>query len=202
MMPAMNARRTISSTGELIDQSIYNRLRCRAKAILRQETTDHRLEPTELVHEAFLRMARAPQPVAFRDAHHLLAIATIVMRHILIDSGRSASSPSRHPSVPLGPELEPAIGHATDMLFLHDVLRRLASSDARLHAIVEMRFFLGLNLDEIASELAVSTRTVKREWTAARTWLRRELGRKAERASWPVARPPARVSGAPPGALY
>jgi RNA polymerase sigma factor (TIGR02999 family) len=177
MIQAANAHRTMRPTGELIDQSIYNSLRCRAKAMLRQETADHRLEPTELVHEAFVRMARGPQPVAFHDTHHLLAITTVVMRHILIDNGRSAGSPNRWRPVPLDPELELFTSQAGDMLFLHDILRRLAVCDARLHAIVKMRFFLGLNLEEIASELSVSTRTVKRDWTAARTWLRRELGR-------------------------
>ncbi len=158
-----------------IDPSVYNRLRCRAKAMLRHETTDHRFEPTELVHEAFVRMAGARRPVSVHDTRHLLAVATIVMRHILIDSGRSANSPGRHPPVPLDPGEEPLGSPATDMLFLHVVLQRLAAWDARLHAIVQMRFFLGLNLKEIASELSISTRTVKRDWTTARTWLRREL---------------------------
>jgi RNA polymerase sigma-70 factor, ECF subfamily len=176
--------RVAASTGtsniglaEIIDESMYQRLRSRANTILQRETYKHRLEPDDLVQEAFLRIARREAPLRFHDRAHLLAVATIVMRCILIDYARSASSPRRWRCVTLDSEPQLPTESADDAFVIHDALQRLATRDARLYWIVEMRFFWGLGVEEVASALSISSRTVKRQWTAARVWLRTELGK-------------------------
>ena len=159
----------------IMDEPVYKRLHRRAKAILRNEHSDHRMEPADLVHEAFLRIAKSRVPAALNDRVHFLAVATIVMRHVLIDHARSAKSPRRFKCVPLDHEMPLATEFSRDALPLRHALERLASREARLYRIVEMRFFWGLDIEEIASELCISSRTVKRHWTVARGLLRREL---------------------------
>ena len=164
---------------DMMDESIYERLHCRAKAMLRNEACGHCLEPADLVHEAFLRIARSHVPIPLHDRVHLMAVATIVMRHILIDYSRSPKSPWRFKVIPLDCELPISTPAPGNDLPLHDALQRLANCEERLYRIVEMRFFWGLGIEEIAATLSVSSRTVKRHWTAARVWLRRELDRSA-----------------------
>jgi RNA polymerase sigma-70 factor, ECF subfamily len=159
----------------MMDESIYKRLHRRAKAILRNEVADHRMEPADLVHEAFLRIAKSRAPIALNDRVHFLAVATIVMRHILIDHARSANSPRRFKCVPIDSEMPLSTTPSAEALPLRHALQRLASREARLYRIVEMRFFWGFDIEEIASELSISSRTVKRHWTVARGLLRREL---------------------------
>jgi RNA polymerase sigma factor (TIGR02999 family) len=165
----------VSSPG--IDESIYQRLRCRARAMLRKETAGHRLEPADLVHEAFLRIAKSRIPVRFQDDGHLVAVATLVMRHILVDQARSETHPGRSRCVPLDLEFPTPSAAADQEQPLNRALERLAACAARPYRVVQLRFFWGLDMDEIASALSVSTRTVKRDWTVARGWLRRELCR-------------------------
>ena len=159
-----------------IDDSIYQRLRVRARAMLRKETPGHRLEPADLVHEAFLRIAKSRIPVRFQDDAHLIAVATLVMRHILVDHARSQTHSGRSRCVPLDLELPTAAPDAGHEQPLNRALERLAARAARPYRVVQLRFFWGLDMEEIASALSVSTRTVKRDWTVARGWLRRELG--------------------------
>ena len=89
----------------MMDESIYKRLHRRAKTILRNEFADHRMEPADLVHEAFLRIAKSQVPIALNDRIHFLAVATIVMRHILIDHARSAKSSRRFQCIPIHSEM-------------------------------------------------------------------------------------------------
>jgi RNA polymerase sigma factor (TIGR02999 family) len=140
---------------------------------LRHEAKGHPFEPADLVHEAFLRIARSALPVRLQSTTHLLALVTLVMRRILVDDSRSAKS-ARAKSVPLESDDLPT-RPATDDLVIRDALSRLADCEDRLFRIVEMRFFGGFDIDEIASALDISSRTVKRGWIAARERLQEML---------------------------
>jgi RNA polymerase sigma factor (TIGR02999 family) len=160
----------------MLDNATYRRLLGRAGSILRREGAGHGMEAADLVHEAFLRISRSDPPVRFQDAAHLVAVGTTVMRRILIDYSRSSESPKRNRRVALDSEMGVPAEFGEDTMLLYGVLDRLASCDARRYRIVHMRFFSGLGVDEIASALAISSRTVKRDWVSARGWLRREFG--------------------------
>lgn len=186
-VPAPNSTQHIGAVAEMMDESVYRRLRCQATAILRRETSGHSLEPDDLAHEAFLRIARSHTPIRFQGDSHFLAVATVVMRRILIDRARGANSPSRSRCVPLDSDLQLSAQTDTGSGPLHDALRCMASYNARLYRIVEMRFFWGLGIEEVASALSISSRTVKRDWTVARGWLRRELFRPPRHRARPLA---------------
>ena len=160
---------------ELMDPCVYESLCGLARNILRREVSTHQFEPTDLVHEAFLRMAQSRTPIEFQDQGHVMAITTITMRRILIDNARSANSAARFLFVPIESQTEVSVRPVFETLVIHDILERLETSNERLYQVVQMRFFLGLSNSEMASILSVSTRTVKRDWTSARVWLRREL---------------------------
>ncbi|HLK70252.1 MAG TPA: ECF-type sigma factor [Bryobacteraceae bacterium] len=173
-MATRGANTCLGTLTEALDESIYNRLRARAEVILRREGRDHKLEADDLLHEAFVRIARSVEPICFQDETHLLAVVTLTMRRILIDQYRSASSPRKFTSVPLDNALaqtEPS----RESIPVRDVLRRLAAADPKRYRVVEMRIFWGLGVEEIASMLSISSRTVKRDWVVARIWLQREL---------------------------
>jgi RNA polymerase sigma factor (TIGR02999 family) len=160
-----------------MSDSVYRRLCLRAKAILRRETADHRLEPADLLHEALLRIDKSHTPVHLQDESHLLALATLVMRRILIDRTREVDLYLRLRRLPLEPLMQFSEDPNPEVEPLHDALHNMQSSETRLYYIVQMRFFLGFETAEIAKALSVSSRTVKRDWQAARGWLRRELVR-------------------------
>jgi RNA polymerase sigma factor (TIGR02999 family) len=155
----------------------YRQLCLRAAAILRRETADHRLEPADLLHEALLRIDRSHRPVHLQDESHLLALATLVMRRILVDRTRAADLHLRVRCVPLGPAMEFSRDPNPEAEPLHDALDSMHNSETRLYYIVQLRCFLGLETKEIAKALSISSRTVKRDWQTARGWLRRELVR-------------------------
>lgn len=173
--PSPTLEQNMSILAEMLDESVYKKLRRQAAAILRRELSDPSLEPADLAHEAFLRIVLGSAPLQFKDCSHFLALATVVMRHILIDRVRSAKSPARCQWVPLEPDLPLTEDSNAEPWLLQDALRRMRSFDNRLYQIVEMRFFSGLGVTEVASELSISSRHVKREWTVARGWLQREL---------------------------
>jgi len=160
-----------------MSDSIYRQLCLRAKAILRRETAEHRLEPADLLHEALLRIDRSNRPVHLQDESHLFALATLVMRRILIDRTREVDLYLRLRCVPLEPLMQFSERPNPEAEPLHDALHNMRSSETRLYSIVQMRFFLGLETEEIAKALSISSRTVKRDWQTARGWLRRELVR-------------------------
>ncbi len=160
---------------EMVDETVYRRLRLQATAILRHETSCHSLEPSDLAHDAFLRIARSHASTPLQDQPHFLALATIVMRHILIDNARGAKSVARSRCISLDSHMRLSEHPVTEGRPVKDALRRLESCEARLYRIVEMRFFWGLRTEEIASALSISSSTVKRDWTVARGWLRDEL---------------------------
>jgi RNA polymerase sigma-70 factor (ECF subfamily) len=155
-------------------------LRRLARGYLRRERPGHVLQTTALVNEAFVRLV-GWQEVKWQNRAHFIATAAQLMRHILVDiarrRARSADSP-RVLVVDLA-DTEQAVHRSRDVMALDDALRELAEHDPRKSQIVELRFFGGLTLEEIAEVIGVSPVTVSREWAKARAWLRREVSRSA-----------------------
>jgi RNA polymerase sigma-70 factor (ECF subfamily) len=156
---------------------IYPALRQLAARYMRNERGNHTLQPTALVHEAYARLVQQPQ-IPWQSRAHFYATASQLMRYILVDHARSRLAAKRGgflQHVTLDEALVPAMGQTADILALHDALDRLAAFDARQSRIVEMHFFGGLTFEEMALVLHVSERTVKRDWSMARAWLKGEL---------------------------
>lgn len=158
---------------------VYDELRRLAASALRRERPDHTLQPTALVHEAYLRLADEPD-ARWENRAHFLAVAAQAMRRILVDHARGRNALKRGSGESLRPlegiDVEAAGADATiDLLVLDEALARLASLDARQARVVELRFFGGLTVEETAAVTGLSERTVKREWQMARAWLRREM---------------------------
>jgi RNA polymerase sigma factor (TIGR02999 family) len=155
---------------------IYEELRRRADAYLRRERRGHTLQPTALVHETYLRLVG--QDVAWKNRAHFFALASEMMRRILVDHARARKAGKRAGGwtrVELDEAVEISDERDVDLVLLDEALVELSALDARHGQIVELRFFGGLTLEEIAEVLDVSVRTVKRDWTLARTWLYRRL---------------------------
>ena len=175
-----------AATGDSQAQSrlmslVYSELHRLAAHYMRGERPDHTLQPTALVHEAFLKLI-APGEVAWQNRAHFFATAAQAMRRILIDHARQIRSEKRQgqrQEVSLDSALVFTEGQSAELLALDEALDRLHNWDLRQCRIVEMRFFGGLSEEETAAALGVSTRTVKRDWTLAKTWLYRELARRA-----------------------
>jgi RNA polymerase sigma factor (TIGR02999 family) len=157
---------------------VYTRLRELAHQRLRGEPGQHGLNTTALVHEAYLRLVDLPR-VELRDRGHFLALASRVMRHLLVDQARARKAAKRGGGVtPV--ELQEALDLPAEELEivaeLHEALERLEALDPRQSAILEQRYFGGLSLEETAEALGISLATVKRELRSARAWLAAELG--------------------------
>src|SRR5262249_23962649 len=153
-----------------------------AGAYLRNERAGHTLQPTALVHEAYVRLAQLRQ-MEIESRAHLLSLAAQQMRRVLVDHARARGATKRGGDAIRIEFEETSIGGAepdAELLALDRALDALATTDARLGRIVEMRYFGGLTIEETASVLGVSHATVEREWAAARAWLRRALRREAE----------------------
>ncbi|HEY4306749.1 MAG TPA: sigma-70 family RNA polymerase sigma factor [Gemmatimonadaceae bacterium] len=158
---------------------VYSQLRSAAEAALRSERPGHTLQPTALVHEAFLKLVGGG-PIPARDRNHFLSIAARAMRQILVDHARRRSARKRgagETPLPLDfPIAADGRGLAFDELIaLDDALEHLAENSPRLRNVVELRFFGGLNEEQVAETLGVTTRTVQRDWVRARAWLYREV---------------------------
>jgi RNA polymerase sigma factor (TIGR02999 family) len=144
---------------------------------MRRERPDHTLQPTALVHEAFLRMA-GRTPLSVQDRTHFLRAASQAMRRVLVDHARARNAQKRGAAlhVTLDEAVAGAPQTAVDMLALDDALDRLGAAEPRWAQVVELRYFAGLEIPEVAAALGVSPATVKRDWQFARAWLSRELG--------------------------
>ena len=164
--------------GAEIASSLYQELHRMAAGKMRFERGNHTLQPTALVHEAYLRLGNSPDSM-WQDRARVLGLAASVMRHILVDYARAHRAGKRgdgRVQVTLDESLLPsAESSAVDVLAVDEALTRLAEFDARQAQILELHFFAGLTFDEIAGQIGVSTRTVKRDWTMARAWLHQEL---------------------------
>jgi RNA polymerase sigma factor (TIGR02999 family) len=158
---------------------VYQQLRTAAEAVLRSERPGHTLQPTALVHEAYLKLVGGGA-IPARDRGHFLSIAARAMRQILVDHARRRSARKRgHGETPMPlefPIADDGRGLAFDELVaLDDALDHLEANSPRLRSVVELRFFAGLNEEQIAESLGVTTRTVQRDWVRARAWLYREV---------------------------
>jgi RNA polymerase sigma factor (TIGR02999 family) len=156
---------------------VYEELRRIAHYRLRAEQTGHTLETTGLVHEAYLRLVGS-EHLEFESRAHFLAIAAQAMRHILIDSALSRRTQKRGGGVrPLPLDSVPIVAEerSDELLALDEALQRLSAINERQARVVECRYFGGMNIEDTAVALDMSTATVKRDWTLARAWLNREL---------------------------
>ena len=155
-------------------QLVYDELRVMAGRQARRMRAGDSVGPTVLVHEVYLRFAGRSAPSVL-DRGHFIALASRAMRMVLVDHWRRKHSQKRNPHAPSSVDIEqvpaPDPMPAVELLALDDALLELAELDARQARIVELRFFGGLTLDEIAAMLDVSERTVKREWQKARAFL-------------------------------
>lgn len=158
---------------------VYDELRQIASAYLRRERSDHTLQTTALVNEAYLKLINQRE-VGWRDREQFFAVASMLMRRILVDHARRKKSEKRgggrKPS-PLDETLAAFEERAGDMLELDVALDRLAAFDQRKARIVELRFFAGLTMAETAEMIGCPLRTVERDWALARAWLRGEFER-------------------------
>ena len=166
--------------------ALYRELRRLADAAMRAERANHTLQPTALVHEAFLRLAGDAH--RFESRAHFLGIAASVMRRVLVDHARGRNAQKRGGGSTLVTvhdldDLPGPTSEDVDLVVLDEVLSRLAALDARQGQIVELRFFGGLSVEETAEVLAVSPETVKRDWKLAKVWLVREMSRRARDGS-------------------
>jgi RNA polymerase sigma factor (TIGR02999 family) len=159
---------------------VYDELRRLARRYMARERIGHSLQPTALVHEAYVRLADFQQ-LEWKDRVHFFAISSQIMRHVLVDFARARHRRKRGGSrqqvsldecLNLGEHNDPAL------ILLDDALTALRSSDPRKCQVVEMKFFGGLETEEIAEALQVSPVTVLRDWKFAKLWLLREMGSK------------------------
>jgi RNA polymerase sigma-70 factor, ECF subfamily len=162
---------------------LYRELRRLAEAAMRAERANHTLQPTALVHEAFLRLAG--DHGRFQNRAHFLGVAANAMRRVLVDHARGRNAQKRGSGATLVTvtdldELPQPAAEDVDLVVLDDALSRLTALDARQGQIVELRFFGGLSVEETAAVVGVSERTIKREWQLSRAWLRREIARIGE----------------------
>jgi RNA polymerase sigma factor (TIGR02999 family) len=165
-----------ANAAESLVPLIYDDLRALAARYMRNEPADHTLQPTALVHEAFLRLVDTER-VEWRTRAHFMAVAARTMRRILVDHARRRRAIKRGggKKVTLVEGMAFHEQRPLDLVALDDALAALAGIDERQSSVVELRFFGGLGVEEIAEVLDVSTATVKRDWRFARAWLLKEL---------------------------
>ena len=156
---------------------VYEDLRRLAASYLRGERSEHTLQRTALVHEAYLRLADQRQEAAWQNRAHFLGIFARIMRQTLTNYAIARQREKRGGKDPMERALEFYDQRKIDVTVLDAALRDLERLDPRQGQIVELRFFGGLTVAEIASVMGISPATVKREWTTAKVWLRRELSR-------------------------
>ena len=176
--PFANATLTDGSDSGELSAATYEKLRRLAADYLRSERPDHTLQATALLHEAFLRVLKRPDH-AWRNEAHVIAFAARAMRRILISYGVARTRYKRGgPSavkLPLDEALDFCVERDLNIVAVDEALEELELKDPRQAQIVELRFFAGLTVDEIASTLKISRATVKRDWATAKLWLRSRL---------------------------
>ena len=167
--------------GSLLD-AVYRELRELAAQRLRTLAPRDSLQPTELLHEAYLRLSRSPRS-GFESRQHFIGAAALAMRSILVDRARARLTAKRgggRRPIDLA-DLPLAVSRSDeDVLAVDEAIQRLERTDARAAQVVVLRVFLGLGDGEIAQALGVTDRTVRRDWNFAKLWLRRDLGGDAQ----------------------
>ena len=162
---------------------VYDELRRIARHYLQGERTDHTLQSTALVNEAYVRMVAQDFP-EWQNRAHFFAVAAQLMRQILVDHARSHRAAKRGGEickVTLDEAEEHPLTSDVDVLALDEALKELADMDAQQSRVVELKFFAGLSIEDTAEVLGISSSTVKRDWVTARAWLYRELDRSSAR---------------------
>ncbi len=167
---------------------VYDRLRLIAARLVRGERAGHTLEPTELVHEAFLRLVGpdASGAIGWNDRTHFFAVAATAMRRILVSHARAKRARKRGSDwrrISVGRLAAASDRSDWDVLDIHQALEALAALSERQARIAELRFFAGLTVEEAAEALAISPRTVELDWRMAKTFLAGRLRGDSERAS-------------------
>ena len=163
---------------DALNQSLYDDLHRCAAAQMRREHAGHTLSATALTHEAWLRMAEQTRS-EWCNRSQFLGVAALMMRRILVNHALAKQAAKREAalvSLTLTEAQQVAAGVDGDVLRVHEALLAFERQDARAARIVELKFFGGLELEEIAEALGLSRTTVKRDWALARAWLHRELG--------------------------
>jgi len=157
---------------------VYDELRRLARSYLRRERPDHTLQATALVHEAFLRLIDQ-HSVTWQNRAHFFGIASQMMRRILVNHALARRTAKRGAVVETLSldEAGAATQRGIDLIALDEALKELEALDPRQTRIVELRFFGGLSIEETAEVLSLSAATVKREWSTARLWLRRQIAK-------------------------
>ena len=158
---------------------VYEELRHLARQYLSRERSSHTLQPTALVHEAYLRML-GQHSVDFSNRAQFLGVAASMMRRVLLNHARARAQARRTPGIPI--DTGEAKFAPVDLLDLNRALQQLGALDARQEKIVEMRFFGGMSIDETADALGLAPATVKRDWATARLFLSRQMHREADPA--------------------
>ena len=156
---------------------VYDELRRMARNYMRRQPSEHTFQTTDLIHEAYLKIAGGEQR-NWQSRSHFFGVAAKAMRHILVDYARSKHNQKRggwQERVTLAENMRVTNESSEDIVALDEALNRLSVLDDRKVRVVEMKFFAGLNIAEIAEVLKVSPETVKRDWSFAQTWLLREL---------------------------
>ncbi len=159
---------------------IYNELKRIASNYLRRERSDHTLQPTALVHEAYLKMVDITQ-ISWQNKAHFLGVAANQMRRILVDYARQHNAEKRGGEfhiLTLNEEIDKAIEQSTELIALDDALNELAKMDPVKAKMVELRYFGGLTVEETAEVLGVSAITIKRHWRMTKAWLYGQLSNK------------------------
>ena len=185
--PSLNTTTTLrdpagapAETLERILPVVYEELRRQAHNLLRHERNHHTLQTTALIHEAYIRLVDQ-RDITWNDRSHFFALAARIMRQILVDYARTKHRRKRGgyaEHIPLDEAGEPAVvDREIDIIALDEALERLGQFDPQQARIVEMRYFAGMSIPEIAEVQDVSESTVSRDWNVARAWLKFELSK-------------------------
>jgi RNA polymerase sigma-70 factor (ECF subfamily) len=165
------------SAAERLLPLVYAELHRLAASYMRRERQDHTLQPTALIHEAYLRLAKGD--VDWQNREHFFGVAANAMRRVLVDHARARTAEMRGGGlkrVELEEGMAVSDGGMEDLLALDEALSGLAEVNARQARIVELRYFGGLSVEQVAAILAIGPRSVKRDWALARIWLLNKLG--------------------------
>jgi RNA polymerase sigma-70 factor (ECF subfamily) len=163
---------------EQLTPVLYAELRRIARRVWGHQNPGHTLQPTVLIHEAYLKLVHQKDRT-FQSRAHFFGVASMAMRQVLVNHAESRAAGKRggkNSAVPLDEAETASLKEDRDVLALHDALKTLSEMDPRKSRVVEMRYFGGLSTEETAEALGVSGITVTRDWQAARAWLARELG--------------------------
>ena len=170
-MGGVPAKNTVDEMAE----AVYAELRRLARYYLSEHQSNHTLQPTALVHEAYLRMLEQ-HSVRWQNRAHFVGIAATMMRRILLNHARSRKAAKRDSGrIELECTLDRGTGWQIELLDLERAMQRLRQLDAEQERIVELRFFGGLSVEETAEVLGIGAATVKRQWATARLWLTKQL---------------------------